>query len=220
MSVETTFRPLVAALNSSGPVAMRRGAVEILASYEPEGALRPLIRSSITDPDPTVRDAAISAVRAHELPGMLAPYVMALGSVRPTIRQNAADAIGKLGDVRGAGVLIRFWEQHGGGTPRAHIFTGTQTSFIQDFDVEVAQTAFIADPIVGTLQDGSVLEAKVISMERRFTTVERQIVRRALTTLAGKDLGPDVAAWVSWAAKNGSREATAPADLEPTGDRK
>ena len=38
-------------------------------------------------------------------------------------------------------------------TQRANITLINQLSFIEDFDVEVAQTAFIADPIVGVIQD-------------------------------------------------------------------
>jgi hypothetical protein len=216
MSGEPLRRPLIAALNSSGPVEMRKGAVEILATYDAQESLRPLIRASITDPSPAVRDAAVSAVRAYGLSGVLAPYATALGSMRPQIRNNAIQAIGTLGDIEGIGVLIRYWEQIGGGSGRAYIYNGNQLSFIQDFDVEVAQTAFIADPMVGTLQDGSVLETKVMGTERRFTTVERQIIRRSLKALAGVDMGSDVKAWVSWAARNGSGRSAAPADLKPT----
>ena len=175
IDAKTTFRPLVAALNSSGPVTMRRAAVEILASYQPKETLRPIIRASITDPDATVRDTALTAVRGMNVPGKLAPYVTALGSLRPQIRQNAVDAIGKLGDITGVQILIKHWQQWGGGTPRAHIYLGTQTSFIQDFDVEVAQTAFIADPIVGIVQDGLTLDVRpTVSNDRRYVTLELQ----------------------------------------------
>jgi len=214
---DVAYRPLVAALNSSGPDAMRVNAVEVLATYEPEESLRPLIRASITDRSPGVREAAVTAVKAYGLTGLLAPYATALPSLDPKVRANAIEAIGNLGDIQGSGILIRHWEQWGGSSPTAHVFFGNQLAFIQDFDVEVAQTAFIADPMVGTLQEGSVLEARMIGSVRRFTTVERQLIRRSLKKLTGADAGDDVAAWVSWASKSGKRLSGAPADLAPTG---
>jgi len=217
LDAKTTFRPLVAALNCSGPAAMRRGAVEVLASYRPCESLRPLVRASITDPDPSVRQAALTAVRGMNVPGKLAPYVTALGSLRPQIRQNAIEAIGRLGDIRGVRVLIRHWEQWGGGTPRSFVYLGTHTSFIQDFDVEVAATAFIADPTIGTLQDGTVLDARVIGTDRRLTTVERGFLRRALVELAGVDLGEDVKAWGSWEVKHRGREQAKAVTALPKG---
>jgi type II secretory pathway component GspD/PulD (secretin) len=58
-------------------------------------------------------------------------------------------------------------------TQRANITLITQLSFIQDFDVEVAQTAFIADPIVGVIQDGLVLDVQpTVSHDRKYVTMQ------------------------------------------------
>ncbi len=58
-------------------------------------------------------------------------------------------------------------------TQRANITLITQLSFIQDFDVEVAQTAFIADPIVGVIQDGLVLDVQpTVSHDRKYVTIQ------------------------------------------------
>jgi type II secretory pathway component GspD/PulD (secretin) len=60
-------------------------------------------------------------------------------------------------------------------TQRANITLVNQLSFIQDFDVEVAQTAFIADPIVGIVQDGLTLDVRpTVSNDRRYVTLELQ----------------------------------------------
>ncbi len=60
-------------------------------------------------------------------------------------------------------------------TQRANITLVNQLSFIQDFDVEVAQTAFIADPIVGIIQDGLALDVRpTISNDRKYITLELQ----------------------------------------------
>lgn len=58
-------------------------------------------------------------------------------------------------------------------TQRANITLINQLTFIQDFDVEVAQTAFIADPIVGVIQDGLVLDVQpTVSHDRKYITVQ------------------------------------------------
>ena len=54
--------------------------------------------------------------------------------------EQMAEAMGRIGDVRGVSYLVYAIEAHGGG-PRAHIYTANQLTFIQDFDVEVAQSA-------------------------------------------------------------------------------
>jgi type II secretory pathway component GspD/PulD (secretin) len=60
-------------------------------------------------------------------------------------------------------------------TQRANITLVNQLSFIQDYDVEVAQTAFIADPIVGIIQDGLALDVRpTISNDRKYITLELQ----------------------------------------------
>ncbi len=60
-------------------------------------------------------------------------------------------------------------------TQRANITLVNQLSFIQDFDVEVAQTAFIADPIVGIIQDGLTLDVRpTISHDRKYITLQLQ----------------------------------------------
>jgi general secretion pathway protein D len=58
-------------------------------------------------------------------------------------------------------------------TQRANITLINQLTFIQDFDVEVAQTAFIADPIIGIIQDGLVLDVQpTVSHDRKYITLQ------------------------------------------------
>jgi hypothetical protein len=117
------------------------------------------------------------------------------------VRAAAADAIGRSGNIKGVALLVYSLEAHGGG-PRSYIYAANQLSFIQDFDVEVAQTAFIADPQVGVLQDGAVLDVKVASSEWYSTRVERHAIGRALHALTGADLGEDAKAWRAWMKDN------------------
>jgi general secretion pathway protein D len=58
-------------------------------------------------------------------------------------------------------------------TQRANLSSVTQISYIQDFDVEVAQTSFIADPVIGVLQEGIVLDVRpTVSNDRQYITLD------------------------------------------------
>jgi hypothetical protein len=58
-------------------------------------------------------------------------------------------------------------------TQRANVSVMTQNSYVQDFDVEIAQAAAIGDPIVQTIRDGIILDVRpIVSADRRFITME------------------------------------------------
>lgn len=81
----------------------------------------------------------------------------------------------------------------GAGTTRGHVAFLEQTSYVRDFDVEVASAAFIADPKIDVLQSGAVLDATLLHVQQvRFV---RRAYRRALKSLLGGDPGRDVADW-------------------------
>jgi tetratricopeptide (TPR) repeat protein len=56
---------------------------------------------------------------------------------------------------------------------RANVTVLNQVSYIQDFDVEIAQAAQIGDPIVQTLRDGVILDiTPIVSSDRKYVTLE------------------------------------------------
>jgi len=56
---------------------------------------------------------------------------------------------------------------------RANISVLNQVAYVSDFDVQIAQAASIADPIINVIQDGVVLDVRpVVSADRRFITLE------------------------------------------------
>ena len=58
-------------------------------------------------------------------------------------------------------------------TARSNLSVLNQVAYVKDFDVEIAQAASIADPIVGVVPDGVVLDVRpVVSADRRFLTLE------------------------------------------------
>ncbi len=58
-------------------------------------------------------------------------------------------------------------------TQRAYATMLNQITYVQDFDVEVALAAFIADPVVGVVSDGIVLDVRpTISQNRKYIMLE------------------------------------------------
>jgi type II secretory pathway component GspD/PulD (secretin) len=81
-------------------------------------------------------------------------------------------------------------------TARANISVMNQVAYVQDFDVEIAQAASIADPIIETVQDGVVLDVRpVVSADRRFIMMElrptvatlKRPIREVATTLGSQN---------------------------------
>lgn len=79
-------------------------------------------------------------------------------------------------------------------TQRANCNVVNQVSYVQDFDVDVANSAFIANPNIGILQEGVVLDVTpTISFDRRYITLEVRAtvanilrpIREYSTSLAG-----------------------------------
>lgn len=60
-------------------------------------------------------------------------------------------------------------------TQRANVTIVKQIAYVQDYDVEIATNATIADPVIGTVQDGVVLDVRpIISADRKYITLELQ----------------------------------------------
>ena len=58
-------------------------------------------------------------------------------------------------------------------TQRANVSVLNQVSYVQDYEVEIAQASNIANPVIQTIQDGVVLDVRpVVSNDRRFVTLE------------------------------------------------
>jgi type II secretory pathway component GspD/PulD (secretin) len=81
-------------------------------------------------------------------------------------------------------------------TARANLAVLNQVAYVQDFNVEIAQAASIADPIVNVVQDGVVLDVRpVVSADRRFITLELRPtianlvrpIREVVTTLGSQN---------------------------------
>ena len=159
---EHRLRPL-SIVARGAPTDVRLRAVTGLGELNDERALPPLYKRAIFDPEKAVREASVQAIKATDAKGKIGPFVKALDSSFSTVRVHAAEALGALGDAGGVGPLVRRYRVSGGSGQSVYITEMVQRAYIQDFDVEVAQTSFIADPVIGVIQDGVQLHMRVLS---------------------------------------------------------
>ncbi len=190
-------RPLLRALRRGEP-ATREVAARALGRVGDADVLRPLITASILDREHAVRVAAVASLKEIGDPDVVKPIAKAMWSESPEVRMNAAEALGSIGGVQSVDYVIRRVMSSGGPGGRNNIFVGTQISYISDFDVEIAQAAQIGDPIVGTLREGVLLDARVVSVREEWTEVERRVYYTALARASGRDYGQDPVAWKKW----------------------
>ena len=205
--------------------AARRGLASlVLRRLFPGKAHRALILHAVLDPAANVRaSTALTLAGAHDTTLVL-PLVNTLDSSHPTLRQRAAEALGRMQYPAAVEPLVqrlRAVAQPGavaaGGIsrpPHSNIFVGTQFAYIQDFDVEVAMGSSIADPVVNVLTSGTVLDVGVISVSQVHFARETRAIRVALGQLTGADPGNTNRAWLKWWEKN-SGDWMAKRFLEP-----
>lgn len=193
-------------------VPTRLLAAETLGAIGDRAALPWLIHSSLYDASPAVRDESLEAVAAFGDPDVFFPYARALNSQSPAMRVNAAHALQGLGDHRAVGKILYRVSLGIGESPRANIFIGKQQSYIQDFDVEIAQAAAIGDPIVNTIRDGVILDYKVLggSGEALVEVDETGAYAGALASLLGRDFGRDFKAYARYAGEQGLLDSPKP----------
>lgn len=194
--------------------AVRATACAELATAGDEAALRPLITSALADPDNGVRRAAVAAASTFGHDDTAVPFVKALYSSHPGLVANAAQAIAGLGDPRGVVYLVKRISSHGA-SPRVVVEFLTKTAYIRDYDVEIAQAANIANPVVGTAVEGMVFDTKVLDLAMERTVVETILID-SFNQLAGAH-ATDVAGVLAWAKANPSEMRGFPP--EPSSER-
>jgi hypothetical protein len=198
-------------------LALRR----IFPGSEPSG----LLSRAVLDSSDEVRAGAALALKGFGDPGVIEPVVRALGSRHPEVRGNAVAALERMAYREAVEPLYLHLVALQSGSevhvPHQHIFSGRQRSYVQDFDVEVAQSESIADPVINILIEGSVLDVAVIGVSEARFAGERAAVRRALSKLTGASPGETTVAWQRWWQEHGHawRAAASPpeAPVTPSG---
>ncbi|MDJ0974074.1 MAG: HEAT repeat domain-containing protein [Planctomycetota bacterium] len=186
------------ALRLAPRAADRADAARALDAFKDGETVRRLRHAAMADRVAQVRHAAIDALGRIDRRKATHAFGDLLRSSSRETRIRAVEALGRLGEELAAAYVLYRWESVGGRSPRAYFMTAGQRSYIQDFDTEVASTSFIADPIVGVIQEGTAIDATVLSTYRSITTVERAAYVGALEKISGRKLGNDAKAWRRW----------------------
>ncbi|MHC4930642.1 MAG: HEAT repeat domain-containing protein [Planctomycetota bacterium] len=197
LDAEHRLRPLSIAARINRP-DVRLRAVRGLGKLNSPEALPALYKRAIFDKEEGIRMAAVEAIKQTEAEGKIGPFVRALHSPFDPVRVHAVKALGALGDADAVGPLVARYQVVGGSGQSVYISQVNQVSYVQDFDVEVAQTAFIADPVIGVLQDGVVLNFRALATSGYIDVYEKPAMAEALSMLTGKDLGENPKAWAEW----------------------
>jgi hypothetical protein len=193
-------------------VGVRAGAAALLGDVGGTRALGKLIRLSLVDGNSTVRDAARASALRSNHPDLASPYLRALETDDERIRMRAYPALAEIRDPRVVPALLAMFDPRpvqgggsgGGALPRSHVSFGAQQAFVQDFDVEIAQGAVIAKPVIGVIQSGVVLDVTIAGVVV-VSHVEKAAVVGALRRLSGESFGADKAAWSRWWESQGGR---------------
>jgi hypothetical protein len=178
---------------------VRAWASAHLAAAGDERALRPLILSAIRDRDPDVRHAATLASMSFGNDDVAVPFVRAMGSTIPWVSANALRALAVIGDKRVVGYVVKHIIAHGE-SPRAVIEALNKVSYVRDYDVEIAQAANIANPIIGQAVDGIVFDVKVHDASTEKTIIQTVAID-TFNALAGTSFR-EVAEVAAWWGKN------------------
>jgi hypothetical protein len=198
----------------------RIAALTALHRRQLAGNERFVLRTAVLDDTEQVREAAIALARPTVGTDDLEYMAAGLAHSNPQVRVRTAEALGGLGKPEAAKWLVAAGPSAGAGLAggdggngnRGYIAILTQTSYVRDFDVEVAQAAAIAKPKVDVISAGSVLDVTVAGV------VEERIIvrtyRSAIRQLGYGDPGEDPRKWSAWYA-NQSPPANAPATPAP-----
>lgn len=190
----------------NGSFRQRIAALSALQRRKTSGNDLFVLRTTVLDRNKKVRTAAADIGKPNITEKAITYMAGGLGHSNAKVRVRTAEAMGQLGHASAIDMLVKAGPHAASGLRRAANDTGAsrghiafleQQAYIRDFDVEVAQASFIADPKVDVLQSGTVLDATVIGV-----TEIRRIVyayRDALKLLSGRDPGADPRRWSAWA---------------------
>jgi hypothetical protein len=160
---------------------------------------------AILDGVARVREGAAFALRDANNVAVLGPPINALASTFPNVRANAAEALGNIGHLAAVQPLVTHlasMQSSGSSTgTRANLFLGVQLAYVMDYDVEIAQAASIADPVVAVQASGVVFDVRTVVQMTKY--VEQRAIMSSLKQLTGANPGREPQSWLDWWEANG-----------------
>ena len=220
---------LVGELRSQRPGRRAFAALGLRRLFPTEPDIE-VLRRALIDPAADVRRQASLAVRDSGDDGWVEACIASLSHGSSTVRTHAAEALGTMLEPAAVEPLVAYYVAlseagkagGGGGGARAMAFFGTQRAFVQGFNANVAAQAAIADPIIGTLQEGASLDARVLATSGGGAlNTEKAAARGALQRITGADPGRSSQAWTRWWQRHGDEwraqlpSPAAAVDVEP-----
>ncbi len=182
------------ALRHKSPV-LRSYAAKRLSNVSVPKGFKTLLTTALRDTDPSVRVTAAKALKHPAYSRAVHVFGRGLFTASTAIQRRSLAALTSIGDELAVGYIVQRWEKRSGDFTRVYFMQMNQLGYIQDFDVEVASTSFIADPVVGVLQEGVLQDVRILATSQEGTTVRAATYRRALSSIAGIDKGAKVSAW-------------------------
>jgi hypothetical protein len=190
-------------------VAQRRDlAAHALRRVAPGRGLEALEPLALADRDRNAREEARRALRDARTPKVAERLVPRLASPSLKERIGAIDTLGIAGHAAGPAAieplithLANLAKPQGGGgggtVPRSHVSVRRQVAYVQDFNVEIAQAASIADPIVDFAEEGVVLDVAAATWQLPIR-YESAVTHRALVRLTGEGAKRTPEEWADW----------------------
>ena len=207
LSERRSLQPRLAAGLVSPESLRRRFSALALRRLFPGFSVDELTRRAVLDPAEEVRIQAALALRDTGEESVVDPLARALASASSTVRTHAAQSLGLSGFAAAVEPLaLRLSSLKPGGAggqvaPRGTIFVGRQIAYVQGFSAEIATNSAIGDPLIGTLQEGVTLDAKVFGASGGggYTySHETKQLRHSLAKLTGVNVRDTNSAWKQW----------------------
>ena len=195
---EIAFPQALDALKHKDPRVRWAGARSLARHRDKPARINPLYKHALQDKAAAVRRESVRSLAVTKDPVFTKLFKKNLKVGHSGIRVNAAEALAEFGDRSALPALAQALAD-GGSAPRNHVALRTQRAYVKDFDVEIAQAAVIADPVVDTVSEGIILDVRVVGAQ-----AEVRAMAGALRRLAGGgvDHGLDAAAWKRWIASD------------------
>lgn len=203
-----TLRAALAAELAQNVDTRRAFAAHALRRLCPGAELTALEHCALRDKSRGVRSEARRALRDARDPAVVERVAPRMASASPDERLNAIDALGEGGYRAALAPLVSHLAnllappaQGGSGNgilPRSHLASKNLVAHVQDFDVEIAQGASIADPIVGIAEEGVILDVAAATWQLPGVRYEGFATCRALARITGEGWRRTPNEWLAW----------------------